>query len=167
MFKTILIAFACSAAKATAVLTYTGRTVHSAPFQIDIPYGAAVKTTIDPANIWSWHKEWQTVNGTVTGDVLVDFDGDNQMDTLNPWVRVMVTDFTLACTGGAPGTAWILDANGKRAVALAGGFQNGGLVDHVSLATPIVLPVGSPLHVQVTGGSQAYEVHLVGRVVSL
>ena len=167
MLKTILTALVCSAATATAVLTYTGRTVHSAPFQIDIPYGAAVKTTIDPANIWSWHKEWASVGGTVTENVLVDFDGDNQMDTLNPWVRVMITDFTLACTGGGNGTAWILDGTGKRAVAVVGGFQNGGLVDHVSLATPIVLPVGSPLHVQVTSGFQACEIHLVGRVVSL
>jgi hypothetical protein len=142
--------------------------VHSAPFQIDIPYGAGVKTTIDPANVWSWHKEWVNLAGTDTADVLVDFDGDNQMDTLNPWVRVMITDFTFACTNGsAYGMAWILDANGKRLVAAAGGFQNGGPVDHISLTSPIVLPVGSPLHVQVTGTNSNYEVHLVGRVVSL
>jgi hypothetical protein len=165
VLKTILIALACSAATATAVLTYTGRTVHSAPFQIDIPYGAGVKTTIDPANVWSWHKEWANLGSTDTADVLVDFDGDNQMDTLNPWVRVMITDLELVTSPNAQAYAWILDGTGKR---LAAGVEaNSGPVSHIALSTPIVLPVGSPLHVQVSANGANIEVHLVGRVVSL
>jgi hypothetical protein len=169
MLKTVLIALACSAATATAVLTYTGRTVQSSPFQLDIPYGAGLKTTTDPANVWSWHHEftsppsWQPV----TVNVLVDFDGNNVMDTEYSWLRVMVTDMEIV-TNGAPGTAWILDGTGKRLAVGTAGVQNNGGVGHVALSSPIVLPVGSPLQVQlVPFGTATFEVHLVGRVVSL
>jgi hypothetical protein len=170
MFKTLLIALTCSAATATTMLLFVGRTVHSSPFQMDIPYGTALKVTTDPANVWSWH---HTFTGTSTGvpvtaDVLVDFDGDTVMDTQHSWVRVLVTDIEIVGGMNNQALAWILDGTGKRLAVGIGGHQSSGPVHHVSLTTPIVLSVGSPLRVQLvqySGGE--YEVHLIGRVVSL
>jgi hypothetical protein len=174
VLKTLLIALACSATTATAVLVYVGRTVHSAPFQLDIPYGSALKTTVDPANVWSWHHQFaNTTNTPVTADVLVDFDSNNVMDTEYSWLRVMVTDLELVGDGqiqvGGFAIARILDGTGRRLAVGLGAYSASGPVHHVSLTSPIVLPVGSPLRVELTtwNAPGTYEVHLIGRVVSL
>jgi hypothetical protein len=167
MLKTALLAVACSAVTATAFV-YVGRTTYSSPFQADFPLNGAIKVTPDAGNIWSWHHQF--VHGgwsqPTVADVLVDFDGDQIMDTAHDQVRVMITDFQLV--GGTGSIAWahVVDSGGKRLAVGIGGFQTAGSVQHVSLTTPIALPVGSFLHVELSGDSGPYEVNLVGRVVN-
>jgi len=177
MLKTILLCVTCSAVT-LATVVYSGRTVHSSPFQLDIPYGAAIKTTPNPANIWSWHQDFHAVppSGTVTANVLVDFDGNGVMDTENAWLRVVVTDIELVSRNRYLSLATISDGTGKRySVSAGNGDPNGGnpatpMSQHVSLSTPIVLPVGSPLQVTLENFFNAngeFEVNLIGRIVSL
>jgi hypothetical protein len=164
MIKVGLLVLACSTFSATAVLVFSGRTVYSSQFQVDVPFGSAVKTTVDPANIWSWHHSFQA-SGTV--DVLVDINGNSVMDTENPFVRVIVTDLEIVGTqNSSPSTAWIRDGVGRRYAVGHGQGQGTAPVHHVALSTPIVLPVGSPLSVELQAGSPC-EVNLVGRVVNL
>jgi hypothetical protein len=163
MLKTGLLVLACSTLSATAVLVFSGRSVYSSQFQVDVPFGSAVKTTVDPANIWSWHHYFPAA-GTV--DVLVDINGNNVMDTENPWVRVVITDLELVGSyNSSPVTAWIRDGVGRRYAIGHGQGMGTAPVHHVALSTPIVLPVGSPLSVELQGG--LCEVNLVGRVVNL
>lgn len=164
--KTALLTLAFSLTATSAAFVYVGRTAHSSPFQMDIPYGSAVKTTPDPANIWSWHHTFPG-GGPTLAEVLVDVDGNNVMDTEHPWLRVVITDLAIVQVAGPqPATAWIRDGTGRRfAVSTAPG-ANSKAAEHVALATPIVLPVGSPLTVEVVTGNTC-EVHLVGRVVNL
>jgi hypothetical protein len=163
MLKVGLLVLACSTVSATVVFGFSGRTVHSSQFQVDIPFGSAIKTTVDPANIWSWHHFFPAAG---TADVLVDINGNNVMDTENPLVRVVITDLELVGTyNSSPVTAWIRDGVGRRYAMGHGQGQGTALVHHVALSTPIVLPVGSPLSVEVQGG--LCEVNLVGRVVNL
>ncbi len=162
MLKLAFLVLAASTLSAAAGV-FAGRTVHSTQFQVDFPFGSAVKTTVDPANIWSWHHSFQA---SETVDVLVDINGNNVMDTENPLVRVIITDIELVGTQlSSPSTAWIRDGVGRRFAAGHGQGFGTGLVHHVALSTPIVLPIGSPLSVEVQGG--LCEVHLVGRVVNL
>ena len=163
MLKVGLLVLACSTLSATAVFVFSGRSVYSSQFQVDIPFGSAVKTTVDPANIWSWHHSFPAA-GTV--DVLVDINGNNVMDTENPLVRVVITDLEIVGTNNStPLWAWIRDGVGRRYAVGHGQGMGAALVHHVALSTPIVLPVGSPLSVEVVGG--LCEVNLVGRVVNL
>jgi len=151
MLKTILIAFGFSAAGAAAAVLYVGRTVISSPFQLAIPFGTAVKTTIDPANVWSWHYEFQNVGGAlVTANVLVDMDGNGVMDTENSWLRVLITDFELISPQNALGIASISDGTGKRYSVGVGGFQTApsGPVHHVSLTTRSFCPSVHPCRCQ-------------------
>ena len=163
MLKTALIAIACSAATASTMYVFAGRTVLSSPFQMDIPYGSGLKTVPDPANIWSWHHTFAN-QGTV--DVLVDVDGNGVMDTEHSWLRVVITDLEIVNQSTAACTAWIVDSTGRRFAVATGGWQAGGPVAHEALATPIVLPVGSSLSVEMNGQPNT-EVHLIGRVVNL
>lgn len=165
MLKTALSAIAFSAFGATAALVFAGRTVHSSPFQMDIPYGAGIKMTPDPANIWSWHHAF--TNGNETVEVLVDVDGNQVMDTEHSWLRVMVTDLEIVNPQLFPSTAWIRDSTGRRFAVSTGELRATGAAQHVALSTPIVLPVGSGLSVELTSGAPGTEVHLIGRVVNL
>ena len=169
MIKSVLLVLGSSAVTASATFVFVGRTFHSSPFQMDVPYGSAVRTTVDPANVWSWHHEFpNTGSGTgTTVDVLVDIDGNNVMDTEHPWLRVMVTDIELVEGHTGPRTVWILDGTGKRFAVAVGNTSNQGRVNHVALTSPIVLPVGSPLRVMIDHQVGACEVHLIGRVVNL
>jgi hypothetical protein len=177
MLKTILLCVTCSAVTLATVI-YSGRTVHSSPFQLDIPYGAGLKVAQDPANVWSWHHDFHNVSNAapVTANVLVDFDGNGVMDTENDWLRVVVTDIELVSRNQYQSLATISDGTGKRYSVCAGNQNpNGGgtatpWCQHVSLATPIVLPVGSPLQVTLENFVSAngeFEVNLIGRIVSL
>jgi hypothetical protein len=165
MLKIALLVLGATALSSTATVLFVGRTVHSSPFQMDCPYGAAIKTTLDPANIWSWHHTFST--GPGTAEVLVDVDGNNVMDTEHAWLRVMVTDIEVVDPGSSGAVAWIRDSVGRRFAAAVGGWQATGPVHHVALATPITLPVGSSLSVEMEGGSSVTEVHMIGRVVNL
>ncbi|MBK8098735.1 MAG: hypothetical protein IPK26_16605 [Planctomycetes bacterium] len=168
MIKSVLLVLGSSAVAASATLVFVGRTVHSSPFQMDVPYGSAVRTTVDPANVWSWHHEFPHTGGTATTvDVLVDIDGNNVMDTEHPWLRVMITDIELVERYSGPRTAWILDGTGKRFAVGGGNNYDQGPVNHVGLTSPIVLPVGSPLRVMLEHQIGDCEVHLIGRVVNL
>ncbi|MFY9344290.1 MAG: hypothetical protein WAT39_17495 [Planctomycetota bacterium] len=170
MLKTALIAIACSAATASAMFVYVGRSEYSTNFQADVPYGAAFKVTPDPANVWSWHHTFTNVGvGTPqVADVLVDMNGDLIMDTVHDIVRVMITDVQVFNSGNNAGVAWIVDSGGKRLACGIGQYTGSGPVQHISLTTPIVLPVGSFLHVEMLGlnGGGAYEVNLIGRIVN-
>ena len=177
MLKTILLCVTCSAVT-FATVVYSGRTVQSAPFQMDIPYGSAVKMTPDPANIWSWHQDFHNVAAGVPGtaNVLVDFDGNGVMDTENSWLRVVVTDIELVSRNRYLSLATISDGTGKRYSISAGNMDpNGGqtatpMSQHITLSTPLVLPVGSPLQVTVENflnGNGDFEVNLIGRIVNL
>lgn len=166
MLKTTIVAIACSAATASTMLVFAGRTVHSSPFQMDIPYGSGLKVTPDPANIWSWHHTFANYNETV--EVLVDVDGNRLMDTEHPWLRVMITDIEFVHPAAGEARAWIRDTTGRRFAVGTGGFQSSGPVMHCALATPIVLPVGSSLSVEMSAqGQNGCEVHLIGHVVNL
>ncbi|HLQ38195.1 MAG TPA: hypothetical protein VK348_10355 [Planctomycetota bacterium] len=181
MLKTTLIALGCSVVTATTTLVYAGRTVISSPFQLDIPFGSGLKVAQDPADVWSWHHEFLNVSpqgAPVSANVLVDFDGNGMMDTEHSWLRVMITDLELVSPQFAGGIATISDGTGKRySVGVGGASIGGGVmpvpVQHVSLSSPIVLPIGSSLQVSVqnliSGGSNPapFEVNLIGRVVNL
>ena len=169
MLKLALVALLSSTAAVTATWTFAGRTVHSSPFQMDVPFGSAIRTTLDPANVWSWHHEFPGMNSgsPITVDVLVDIDGNQVMDTEHSWLRVMVTDIELVDRAGGPRTVWLLDGTGKRFAVGVGGFQGSGPVHHIALTSPLVLPVGSPLQVMVENQIGPCEVHLIGRVVNL
>lgn len=170
MLKTTLIAAAAAGLATSATLVYVGTTTYSTAFQADAPFNGAIKVTPDPGNVWSWHHEVVHPGGTVpatVADVLVDIDGDQVMDTVHPEVRVMITDLQLVAPWVGPiGFARIVDASGRRLTVGVGGFQSAGAVQHVSLTTPIVLPVGSFLHVEVYGDNSTYEVNLIGRIVN-
>lgn len=168
MIKTILISFACSAAAVSATYLYVGRTTYSSAFQVNFPLNSAIKVAPDAGNIWSWHHQVSSPSFPTTFDVLVDIDGDQVMDTVHPEVRVLITDVQLVAPVNANGYAWINDSLGKRLAVGVGGVQTSGPVQHVSLATPISLPVGSFLHVELSGNSGGdYAVNLIGRVVNL
>jgi hypothetical protein len=177
MLKTFLIALGCSVVTAATTIIYVGRTVISSPFQMDIPFNSGLKVAQDPADAWSWHHEFQVVTQgpPQTANVLVDFDGNGVMDTENTWLRVIVTDLEIVSTQWAAGVATISDGTGKRYSVGVGATSTGMAqpVQHVSLATPIVLPIGSSLQVTVSNlwstssGPQTFEVNLVGRVVNL
>lgn len=166
MMKIALLALGLSTLPAAAAFVFAGRTVHSSPFQMAIPYGTAVKTTIDPANIWSWHHDFASGNQTV--EVLVDVDGNNVMDTEHSWLRVVVTDIEVVDRNLTQAIVWVRDSTGRRFAVGGGWHQAAGHVNHVGLSTPIVLPVGSSLSVEIEGGGgSTINVNLIGRVVSL
>jgi archaellin len=151
MAKTILLALACGVAGA-AVPPLIGTTIYSSVFQCSYPIGSAFKTVVDPANVWSWTGDIPP-GGT---SVLVDFDGDGQMDTNNPFVRVLITDM-LNFSGGEVD---IVDSSGLR-------WRMGpGVGQHHNLTTPIVLPVGSTLTLTNTLPATLRST-LIGRVVNL
>ena len=169
MIKPLLCALGCSAVGAAAAFVYVGRTEYSSPIQPNIPFGSAIKVTTDPGNVWSWHHTFHVTGSTQSADVLVDINGDNVMDTVHDVVRVSITDFQIVGLANTSGIAWIVDSQGKRLAASIGGWQGSGHVHHVNLTTPIVLPVGSSLRVEVmtTSSSNTFEVNMIGRVVTL
>src|SRR5688572_19255086 len=142
MLKPLVLLAACAAAAFGG--TFVGRSVYSSQFQAAVPFGSALKTTVDPSSVWSWHYSFPNA-GATTVDVLVDLDGNNRMDTEVPWARVMITDAQIVQlgSGGSPATAWIVDGNGRRWAV--GSLSAPGSVGNSTLTTPIVLPVGSPL----------------------
>ena len=77
----------------------------------------------------------------------------------------------LSCANAfiSSGIARIIDSQGRRLTASIGGNNANGHVHHVSLTTPIVLPVGSTLRVEVesTNSTSTFEVNMFGRVVNL
>ena len=169
MLKTTLLVCAAAMSASAVTLTYVGRTTYSSPFQVDFPLSSAIKVTPDPGNVWSWHHEFVNQSGwqLQTADVLVDIDGDQVMDTVHDVARVMITDLQLVGSVGQVATARIIDSGGKRLAVGIGGFQTSGAVQHINLTTPIVLPVGSFLHVELIGdGGATCEVNLVGRIVN-
>jgi hypothetical protein len=166
LLKTALVAIACSAVTATAFV-YVGRTTYSSAFQADFPINSAIKVTPDSGNVWSWHHQFVHPSGSPTvADVLVDFNGDQVMDTVHDEIRVLVTDLQLVGEIGHIAWARVVDSGGKRLAAGIGGHQTAGAVQHISLTTPIVLPVGSFLRVEISGDGGTYEVNLIGRVVN-
>ena len=97
---------------------------------------------------------------------MVDINGDGQMDTIDPSVRVLITD--VQWTGAQSGNLSLRDSIGGKRWTLSSGL--GATVAH--LGTPLVLSVGSDLFLDVpkelfpgTGG--AVDVNIIGRVVNL
>ena len=168
--KTILIVAATAAFTSAATFVYVGRTTYSSPFQADLPFNSAFKVTPDAGNIWSWHHDIVHVNGgpPTVADVLVDIDGDQVMDTVHSAVRVIITDLEVVAPAqsGLAVVARLVDSGGKRLSVGTGNWQGSGPVHHVGLTTPIVLPVGSFLHVELQGDSATYEVNIIGRIVN-
>ena len=164
--------------------TPVGRTVYS-PLGVSIPEGAALKVTPDPANIWSFHEELTIAgNATTSVDVLVDFDGNGLMDTENPSLRVLITDMQVTMRAGS-GTGrgdpipiiHLQDGAGVRwnltPIPHAGTqFDVLGVTTATHLATPLALPVGSDLTLEISNTdpnsrSRVLAINLIGRVVNL
>jgi hypothetical protein len=156
MIKTLLLALACGTAGA-AIVPLFGATEYSSDFQCSYPIGSSIKTVLDPANIWSWTGEIPS-GGQL--DILVDIDGDQQMDTVHPGLRVVITD---AVSHGNY-SFFIDDSSGRRLKILGNGSM-------VSPNTPIVLPVDSFLRLISTTGNPSggpdWPITLIGRVVNL
>ncbi len=167
MLKVAALIVSCSTA---AFVIGTGTTVHS-PAQKALPFGASLKVTPDPSSVWSWSKEITApANQTVTESVLVDFDGNGRMDTEHPFFRVLVTD--MQCTVHNPrgvSKVFLRDATGVRWDMTPGSNNSGLINDSFALTTPLVLPVGSDLNVEVRGSSSGVtaRVSLIGRIVNL
>jgi hypothetical protein len=172
MLKPLLFAISCAAAGAV-VSTFVGRTEYSTSLRASIPFGSAVKVTTDPSNVWSWHHRFTGAQPQVlqSADVLVDINGDQVMDTANSFLRLLITDLQLVSADGSAGAGAVRihDSEGVRLAASVGSGNASGNVHHVSLATPIVLPVGSSLRVELEPLSAArfFEVNMIGRVVNL
>jgi hypothetical protein len=149
----ILASLLGSAAGATVV---TGTICYSSSFKLGVPIDGAFNVLQSAANIWSW-------SGTVSSsgtNILVDIDGDGVMDTNDPKVKVLITDWHIS--GGS--NIFIEDSSGIR-------FR---VNSDRSLTTPFVLPVGSDLILRyaVNGGSGStgggnYPITLIGRVQNL
>lgn len=181
MLKVLLSFGALFAGSYTAVTV--SRTVYSG-IGIALPVGAALKSTPDPANIWSWH-ETITIdpNATVNADVLVDFDQNGRMDSEIAEMRVLITDMQVSITPVRSDDSQsfpevlLLDAGGVRwdlTPVPHAGTQTGlrGIASTAHLSTPLVLPVGSGLTVRATNGgtnaaTRVLRVNMVGRVVNL
>lgn len=134
-----------------------GQTYYSSSFQYDFCPGGAFKVTPSPGNVWHWEGD-ATAAGT---NVVVDINGDGIMDTEHPEVRVCITDMQLVGTVGGE----IVDSSGVR-WTLQPQFT-AGLPYQWNLATPIVLPLNSPLTVRGGAGSVPSRVRLIGRVVNI
>ncbi len=186
--KTILLAlFAMVGSAALGAGAYAVYT----PLQISLPFDAALKTTPDPANIWSWHKTVSlpaaaSLPETAVEPVLIDMNGDGVMDTNEPGVRVLVTDVqvlalrpTSSTVGELPypdgmivrlkdstGSRWFLPPS-----IVGSGSSTVGLQTSVSFSTPLALPVGSDLSIELTrrrtNNPMLAEINLIGRIVNL
>ncbi|MBK9386039.1 MAG: hypothetical protein IPN34_14605 [Planctomycetes bacterium] len=168
-----------------ALVVGAARTYYSG-VSIAIPVGGAIKMTPDPASVWSWHEEITGQPGqTVTVPVLVDFDGNGNMDTEYPDLRVCITDVqavssgTIDAANGQRGATVVLRNGGGTRWDITplphGGADNqattGQLVSTHHFATPLVLPIASSLNVAVTLASneppRTISVNLIGRIVNL
>lgn len=152
MGNTLLLALACGAAG--AAMTALGTTIYSSDFQWSFPVGGSIKTTMDPANIWSW-------TGTVPPggtNVMVDIDGDGVMDTHDSRQRVLLTDMMYLST-----TASTVDVEDSSGLRWRMGFA---LSAPHHMTTPIVLPFRSDLHLT-NASSTPVTCTLIGRVVNL
>jgi len=168
MLKAALTFLAIAAGSAFAVKT--GETVYSR-FQMQLFPGAGLKVMQDPANVWSWHKQYPGANASES--VLVDFDQNGRMDTEDPDVRVILTDVMVTQTNPVTSTAGLsLTLAGSQGLRLDLRMAEGReqtLQAH--LVTPLVLPVRSDLVLTITPGNQSpgpnASVTLIGRVVTL
>ena len=143
--------------------------------QAQQPVGTAFKMTPDPSNIWSWHHT-VTVKAlsTVTVPVVIDFDTNGKMDTEYAFARVLITDMQVR-SGWVPTSVLLLDNKGVRwdltpSLRYYWSRADPGPVPAVfHLSTPLSLPVGSSLSVQVKTQAKAdtFTINLIGRLVTL
>jgi hypothetical protein len=144
----------------------------SSPFQPAIPFGTAIKMTPDPSSIWSWHHD-VTATGNLSIPIEIDIDGNGQPDTMDPRVRVLVTDVQMfpetqqlkhASLRDGTGDLWDLTN-----IYTTSGDPTANQSFHFS--TPLAVAVGSKLLIDVQPlsltGSYRVRVHLIGRVVNL
>ena len=146
----------------------SGRILYS-PLQPAVPFGASIKMTPDPSSIWSWHED-VTASGNLTIPVFIDIDGNGEMDTNDPWRRVLVTDMQFVGTTGLFLRVALIDENGDLWDMTQLGSQNPTTNQTYHLSTPLVLTPMSTLSVDLEAApSTAYRarIHLVGRVVNL
>jgi len=184
MLKTAFLVAACSFAAFSAA---TARTVYS-PQQLAAPTGWSLKVTPDPSSIWSWHETILVTPGeTVRTSVDIDIDKNGVRDTLNSTQRVYVTDMQINVAEGpyladdGTITAILRDTGGQRwNLTPSSNYDGAGVGDRqflptvYRLETPLILPVGSDLRVDITNvtgagdiGDRNVEVNLIGRVVTL
>jgi hypothetical protein len=142
-----------------------GRVAYSG-LQLQVPFGSAIKMTPDPSNIWSFHESVVLDKfGKSTIPVVVDFDSNQRMDTENAGVRVMITDIQCRVLGDYVDQVRLHDDSGvlwEMNPRVASGIVS----EHMT--TPLVLPVGSRLTVELEGGNQpTIRIHIVGRLVTM
>ncbi len=179
MLKTSLLAlFAMTGSAALGAGAYAVYT----PLQISLPFDAALKVTPDPANIWSWHKT-VVLDGAFgdafTESVLVDMNGDGVMDTNEPGVRVLITDIQvlmfqstepLGSVLSGTVNARVLDSGGERWVIPPFREDAGSAFAHTKFETPLALPVGSDLTLELTkftSSDKPVKINIIGRIVNL
>ena len=92
MLKTTAVALL--AGTAGAVMTLTGTTTYSSTFQCSYPVGGAIKVALDPANIWSACVDLTGATSQSPVSVLVDIDGDQQMDTPRGTLQTRLVEVT-------------------------------------------------------------------------
>ncbi|MCB9920409.1 MAG: hypothetical protein H6832_18550 [Planctomycetes bacterium] len=145
-----------------ATCLVTGRLTYSA-VQTQVFPGSALKVTPDPSNIWSFHDTVSPQNGKAVVPVIVDFDKNGKSDTELAGARLLVTDVELVVSLGqgilklndSTGTRWELHtALNQRAV-------------DKSFASPLAIPFGSKLELEVLTDAPLVSVHVIGRLVTL
>lgn len=146
-----------------------GRVTYSG-VQQQLFLGAGLKVTPDPSNIWSFHETytWSRL-GTYSIPVLVDFDKNGKMDTELTGARVLITDILIQLEGSSGLVkAVIKDSQGVRWAVrwLTPSIGNATGSEH--LVTPIALPIGSDLRVELTTNTAGRaHINLIGRLVSM
>jgi hypothetical protein len=126
----------------------------------------------DAANIWSWSKEVNARHPTLyTESVLVDFYGNDRMDTEYESLRVLITDAQVhTATQNSFTRIWISDETCRRWL-LWGYPGDGSQVVNAShhFQTPILLPVNSQLllEFETQNNGAPIQVNLIGRVITL
>ena len=124
-------------------------------------------------NIWSWHEQVSLGQSQRTSlRVLVDFDNNGRMDTEYSNLRVLVTDVQLS-TDRSDG--WIKGtlSDSQRVRWHLSTIDSGRVMFRTyerHFSTPLMLPIGSELTVDLVSRSNRSEVvrvNLIGRVVTL
>ena len=160
-----------AAVSATAFAAGSGRLVIS-PFQPAIPFGTAIKMTPDPSSIWSWYDEFKVSTNTSI-PIQVDVDGNGQLDTRNPFVRVLITDMKVKVSVSPLTRVAISDGQGVLwdLTPLYDSSNNAVADPAYHLTTPLVLPVDSVptviLEPRSSGSVSDVRLSLIGRVVNL
>ncbi|MHC4078562.1 MAG: hypothetical protein ACYST0_09015 [Planctomycetota bacterium] len=150
------------------------RLVYSA-IQAQQPVGTAFKMTPDPSNIWSFH-ETVTLQkrSSTTVPVVVDFDADGKMDTQHAFARLLITDLQTAAERSYDEVRVVLRDNiGPRwrfGTALGGSNPPVYRPSNVHLTTPLSIPVGSDLKVDISNpglNPVTVQINIIGRLVTL